>query len=211
MKSVLTLIVTLFLLPSFYPGNAFAQLEISLSADKDGIREFYLAIGEHYKAPEKEIVVVRERGISSDEIPVVFFIARKAKVDPETIINLRLKGKSWMNISLSFGLTAEVFYVESKKDYGPPYGKAYGHFKNKPRKEWNIIRLPDGDIVNFVNLKFISDYHGYSTDEIIKMRSAGEKFVKINGKVKKTKGHGKAGKHKVAVKHEKQKARGKKK
>lgn len=210
MKSVLTLIIAL-LLPSFYPGNAFAQLEIGLSADKDGIREFHLAIGEHYKAPEKEIVVIRERGISSDEIPVVFFIARRAKVTPETIINLRLGGKSWMNISLAFGLTAEAFYVESEKDYGPPYGKAYGHFKNKPRKEWNTIRLPDGDIVNFVNLRFISDHYGYSTDEIIKMRSAGEKFVKINGKVKKAKGHGKAGKNKVAVKSEKQKAKGKKK
>lgn len=210
MKNIMTLIIAL-LLPSLYTGNASAQLEIGLSADKDGIKEFYLAIGEHYKAPEKEIMVVRERGISSDEIPVVFFIARRAKVAPETIIDLRLKGKSWMNISLSFGLTAEVFYVESKKDYGPPYGKAYGHFKDKPRKEWNTIRLPDGDIVNFVNLKFISDHYGYSTDEIIKMRSSGEKFVRINGKVKKAKGHGKAEKNKIAVKSEKQKARGKRK
>ncbi len=192
-------------------GRASADLDISITADKDGIKEFYLAIGDHYKAPEKEIVVVREKGISDDEIPVVFFLASRAGVKPATIISLRLKGKSWMNISLAYGLSADVFYVATKKDPGPPYGKAYGHFKNKPKKQWNTIRFSDSDIVNLVNLKFISEHYGYSADEIIKMRSSGEKFYQINGKVKKAKGHGKAGKSKIAVKPEKKKGKGKKK
>jgi len=155
---------------------------------------------------------VKKRGMPDDDLPVVYFLARRAGVQPAVIIDLRLDGKSWMDISLHYGLTADVFYIDVKEDPGPPYGKAYGYFKNKPRKEWKNIRLSDSDIVNFVNLGFISSYYGYSPNEVIKMRSNGESFVKINGKVKQAKGQGKApASTKAAAKTEKQKAKGKNK
>jgi hypothetical protein len=97
-----------------------------------------------------------------------------------------------MEITTHLGLTAEVFYVPVQGDPGPPYGKAYGHFKNRKKADWGAIRLTDTDIVNFVNLKFISSHYGYSPDEVIKMRQSGKDFVSINTEVKSKKG--KAGK-----------------
>lgn len=173
-------------------GTTQAEVSVGLSVDKDGLKSFHLAIGEHYVTYDKEIEAVRKQNISDEELPLVFFFAKHTGVGKNEIIRLRLKGKSWMDICLQFGYTAELFYVPVKSNPGPPYGKAYGHFKNKNKKKWNEIRLSDAEIIDFVNLKFMSEYYGYSPDEIIKMRAKGKSFIVINGDVKKIKGKGKA-------------------
>jgi len=185
-------IVTVFILLSIFmlwpaANQCRADVNIGLSIGDGGIKGFYLAIGEHYKVAQKEIVVVKEKKLPDEELPVVFFLARRAEVAPDVIIKLRLGGKSWMGICAHFGMTAEIFYVPVKQVPGPPYGKAYGHFKNKKRNKWSTIRLTDTEIVNFVNLKFISEHYGYSADDVIKMREKGNSFVAINAEVKKNK------------------------
>ena len=49
--------------------------------------------------------------------------------------------------------------------------------------ESKILDL-DVDIVNLVNLKFMTKHYGYSPHKIIKMRANGEKFSKIGHKIK---------------------------
>ncbi|OGC93430.1 MAG: hypothetical protein A2W25_02320 [candidate division Zixibacteria bacterium RBG_16_53_22] len=169
--------------------SARSDVEFGLSADDGGLREFHLAVGDFYRVPEKEVVVVRERRIPDEELPVVFFLASRARVGPGVIVGLRLDGRSWMDIALYYGLGADIFYVDARAD-GPPYGRALGYYKNKPKKEWKYIRLADDDIVNLVNLSFISKHYGYSPNTVIKMRSQGKGFIAINSDAK----HGKIGK-----------------
>lgn len=183
--TVLLLIGLLFLLPPANQGRA--EVNAGISFDNDGIKGFYLAIGEHYQVPEKQIIAIREKSISDDEMPVVFYLARRAMVSPGTIIKMRLGGQSWMDITFHYGLTAEIFYVPVTVDPGPPYGKAYGYFKKNKRNQWGSIKLNDVDVVNLVNLKFISDYYNCPADDVIKMRQNGKKFVDINTEVKKNK------------------------
>ena len=75
----------------------------------------------------------------------------------------------------------------------------------------NRITLIVVDIVNFVNLKFVSEKYGHTPAEIVKMRAKGDNFVAIHKKVKANKGQKKRAKI-VAAKHaSKDKAKGKKK
>ncbi|MCP4581440.1 MAG: hypothetical protein GY839_07455 [candidate division Zixibacteria bacterium] len=175
-----------FWLVGIFAGNTHGDVNIGLKADEDGIREFHLAIGDFYKAPENEVIAVRKRGIDDDELPVVFFLAARSGISSKAIIDLRLGGKSWLDISLHYGFGPEIYYIDVP-DAGPPYGKALGHYKKKHKSEWHKIKLLDVDIVNLVNLKFLSKHHGYTPREIIKMRAAGESFHKINRRVKKSK------------------------
>ncbi len=175
----------------FMPAACHAGVDVGLSLDQDGLRSFYLAVGEHYRVPEKEVIVVRERNVSDEELPVVFYLTARTGVAPEAIIKMRLGGKSWMDISFHYGLSAEAFYVPVTGDPGPPYGNAYGHFKHRHRNEWGTIKLADVDIINLVNLRFISEHYGCSPDDVIKMRSKGNNFVGINAEVKKNKGQSK--------------------
>jgi len=163
------------------------DVSVGLSADNDGIKSFYLSIGEQYRVPEKEVIIVRERNIPDDELPVVFFIARQATIEPSVIVKLRLEGKSWIDITAHFGLSPAIYYVAFQKDPGPPYGKAWGYYKKHKKDEWKTIKLADADIVNFVNIKFMSERYGYSPDEVIKMRDKSQNFVVLNTKIKKVK------------------------
>lgn len=208
--TVFVILLSILLWPA--ADKCRADVDVGLSIGDDGIKSFYLAIGEHYKVPEKEIVIVREKKIPDEDLPVVFFLAQRADVSPDVIIKLRLGGKSWMEISAHFGLTAEIFYVPLKRSPGPPFGKAYGHFKKKKRNKWRTIYLSDADIVNFVNLRFISEHYGYSPDEVIKMREKGKSFIAINAEVKKNKGQAKKQSKQHASKEKtKNKGKGKKK
>jgi len=198
MHIVLILLTLFFLFPS---NNAEATVDVGISIGDEGVRGFYLAVGDYYRVPEREVIIVRERHIHDEEIPVVFFIARMAHVKPATIIDLRLGGKTWMNIIMHFRISPEIFYVPVREGVavGPPYGKAYGYYKKKPRKQWRTIVLGDDDVVNLVNLRFISEYYRYEPERVMKLREGDKNFIVINQEVEKDK---KAGKEKVKEKGE---------
>lgn len=191
MRTILITIFAAVMLLPLTPSIARADVSVGLNADENGIRDFHLAIGDFYRVPEKEVIVVRERNIPEDELPVVFFIAQRAHVRPEAIVDMRLKGDSWMDITLHFGLGPDIYYIPVKEVSGPPYGKAYGYYNNRPRKEWKAIRLDDDDIVNLVNLRFMSKHYRYAPEQVMRFRSNGEDFLKINADIK----HEKAGRN----------------
>jgi hypothetical protein len=171
------------------PGGAGAGIDLGVSIGDGGVKGFYLAMGDFYRVPARNVGVIAGRGIPDDELPVVFFLAARVGVAPGVIVDLRLGGTTWMHICLKYGFGADIFYMPVKA--GPPYGKAYGHYMGKPKSAWKKLKLRDADIVNLVNLKFISGHYGYSAGEVIKMREQGKSFVAIHDNVKKARGGGK--------------------
>lgn len=170
-------------------GPASAQNVSAGIAIADGeLRNFYLAIGDYYRVPEPRVVHARNHyHMRDEELPVLFYLASSARVDPDVIIDLRLRQKmSWLNITYHFGLTPEIYYVPVQR-VSPPYGKAYGHYK-KHGDDYKKVVLADADVVNLVNLRFISDYHRVAPETIMDMRGNGQQFVVINDHVRKGKG-----------------------
>lgn len=175
MIALLALFAALLITPRTQAG-----VDIGLSLDEDGIKSFHLAIGEHYGVKEKEVIVVRERKIPDEDLPVVFFLAKHAGVTHDVIVRLRLGGSSWMQIATSYSLGADLFYVDFDRDPGPPYGKAWGRYKKHKRSEWHKVRLVDADIINLVNLKFAVAHYGCSPYDVVKMRAKGNGFAKFH-------------------------------
>jgi hypothetical protein len=149
-----------------------------------GAPGFYLSVGNFFGYPEREVVVIHQRGISDNDLPVVFFISRYAHVAPEVIIKLRVTDRwSWSRICVYYRIPPSAFYIPVGK-YGPPYGHAYGHYRRYPhRKDWDRIRLTDAIIVDQVNLIFISKYYNYPPERVIRMREQGSSFGTIERKV----------------------------
>ena len=187
MKKTLISLFLFGLIVTFFPLSAKSGVDFGISFDENGVKDFHVAISKHYNVPEKEILVVQKKRIPDEELPVLFFLAKHLDVSNSVILKLRLSGKSWVDICHYYTLSPDIFFVELKKNPGPPYGKAYGHFKNKPRKNWREISLSNDDIINFVNLKFISDHYGYDPDFVAEMRGKGRGFVEINQTVKQKK------------------------
>jgi len=160
-------------------GRADAQTAVSVNAR---IGDFHVAVSNYYHVPEREVVVIRERRISEEELPVVLFIAQRASVSPARIVDMRLSGRSWWDISVRYGIGPEVYYVPVTVAPGPPYGHAYGHYK-KSRKHWNTIVLSDDDVVKLVYLRFASEYYRVPAERVIERRGRQGDVVLIHAEM----------------------------
>ncbi len=70
-----TLISALVVL--FIPVLTYAGYDFNLSVSEEG-GGFSFSVSNYYRVPEKE-VIIREKGIDDDELPVVFFHSKKGK------------------------------------------------------------------------------------------------------------------------------------
>jgi hypothetical protein len=187
-NAVIQFIGALFLMSA---TTAFAQnVSAGISIADGNLNSFFLAIGDYYRVPQSRVVYVRDHyRIRDEELPVIFFLATRAHVAPSVIIDLRTRRRmSWLDVTFHYGLTPEIYYIPVTR-VGPPYGNAYGHFK-KHKKDYRKVVLADGDIVNLVNLRFMSEYHGIAPEVVMERRGRGEKFVAMNNEFRKEKSSG---------------------
>ena len=157
-----------------------ADISAGLSISDGHLKSFHLAISDYFKLPEREVIAVRERKIPDEELAVIFYLSQRAGVTPQAVIELRKAGKSYLEITLLFQLSPAIYYVPIKKDPGPPFGKAYGHFKKRSKSEWKKVELDDDDIVNLVNLRFISNHCHASPDDVISLRAKSKSYVLLH-------------------------------
>jgi hypothetical protein len=164
------------------PGEARAQTAVNVSAR---VGDFHVAVANYYHVPEREVVVIRERRISDDELPIVLFMAREARVSPSRVVALRESGRSWWSISVHLGLRPEAYYVPLSVTPGPPYGKAYGHFK-KPRHKWNTIVMSDSDVMHLVHLRFLSEHYHIAPERVVDVRSRHRNVMAVHADIHET-------------------------
>ncbi|HZF70849.1 hypothetical protein [Sulfuricurvum sp.] len=156
-----------------YTSLSATNFDVGISGSDRGINGFSLSIGDYYRVPPQEIVVI-ERSIPRDEMSVVYYLARESHRDARYISDLRLRGFSWWNITLRLGLDPyRIYVINSHRHFGPPYGEAYGYHNNRHH-------LRDAEIVDLVNVRFLSDYHHISPDEVIERRRKGERYMNID-------------------------------
>ncbi|HPA85550.1 MAG TPA: hypothetical protein PLJ30_12140, partial [Deltaproteobacteria bacterium] len=105
------------ILASISPSFAETRWNVGISGGNDGIEGFHLSVGEYYRVPHREVVVIHKRGICDEGLPVVFFIAQRAHVHPDAVVGLRLRGMSWFDITLHYGLCPDIYYVPVRHVY----------------------------------------------------------------------------------------------
>ena len=192
MRKLLLALLTVVLFVFVLQSAATAQINININFGTPTYNDYYNDMSRYYHVPPGQLKKYRNRGFPGEQLPVALYMASRARVSPSVIVDLRLGGMNWMEISMRYGIPPSAYYVPVGRTPGPPYGHAYGYYNKHPRKKWKwrYMRFSDNDFVNLVNLRFISDNHGYSPAQVIKMRSDGKDFVKINSHAKKNKSSG---------------------
>ena len=183
------------LMIAVFVGTAPAtDVQMGAAIGDGGLRSFYLGIGDYYHVPEREIYVMHDEGVPDDDLPVVYFLAERARVAPGAIVDLRLRGWSWDRITFHYGLGPEIYYVPVPVTaVGPPYGHAYGYYRRVPRARWRTIHLSDDDVVNLVNLRFVSEYRHVPPERVIALRGGGHHFTEVYSRPDLRPGHGEGG------------------
>jgi hypothetical protein len=196
MKDILVFLMGMFLCQ--VPAVAQVRdMDLGISVADGRLRSFYFAMGDYYRVPPRQVVEFRERHRCPEEdLPVVYFLAARAHVSPEVIFNLRIGKMSWIDIAFRYGLTPDIFFVPlAVERIGPPYGNAYGYYrKYGPARDWKRIVLTDREVVDLVNLRFMSEHYRMSPESVIAMRGRESRFVVINDEIMKEKGRGKPSK-----------------
>lgn len=187
MKRVVLFVLILGVL---FEGHVGAQvMEFGIKATPDGISEIGFVYSEYYRVQPAVVVDLERKRLSEDDMSVLLFISGRARVAPEVILRWRLAGDSWWMITERLRLDPmEIYYVPVSEHVqpGPPFGKAYGHFKAKRHSKLSDaflkerrIAFDDDDIRNLVQLRLVSEYYGYPPEEIIKRRERGERFSRM--------------------------------
>jgi hypothetical protein len=156
------------------PGSR-ADVSVGVNIGPNGANSFYMDISNYYRVPETQIMAIHERNLPDEEMPVCLFLAQRAHVEPSVVVEQRLSGRPWMDIALGLHLDAGVFYVPVGVPLGPPFGSIYARFKG-PKSHWRRLRLEDDEIVNLVNLRFMTGHYGYRPSEVVKFRGEGHRF-----------------------------------
>jgi hypothetical protein len=180
MKKIVALLVAMAMTAIFLPAVANAEFKVGVSVGSEGVNNFYAALGDYNNVEQKDVLEVRHQGISDEELPVVFFMASKANVPSREIVRLRAKHWGWAKIAAKYRIDAAAFYVPVNGEVtGHIYGGMYKNY-GAPQNKWKKIKLSDADIVNSVNLRFVSEKYGYAPEEVIRMRENGRDFVSIH-------------------------------
>jgi hypothetical protein len=137
-------------------------------------------ISDYYQVDPDQVWGFEEQGIPVEELPVVFYVARRAQCAPGLVADMRLQGMSWADICMHFGLGPGIFYWNDvfAVDLGGPYDGVYWGFHRHRRDywRWDVLALSDGDIINCVNLRFSTAYWHRTPYEVAQWRIGGHHY-----------------------------------
>lgn len=143
------------------------------------------AICKYFGVKQAEVDAVRAQGLSDEDIPVAFHIAKYAKDSSKNVARTRLQGLPWIKVAQGRGLTSKVFNVPVAGNIDSfTYGPIIEKFRSVPQDKWNSVFLADDEVVNMVNLNLALNRYNYDVFKTMAMRDEGKGFVQLFHEVK---------------------------
>ncbi len=121
---------------------------------------------EYFDCSEDEIGYCESlRGYDDADVFVMLYIARCRRVPVRTVVlEYDRCGRSLWTVSLRFGMTGDEYFlaeVPARASCPPPYGKAYGHWRNRERG----YVLSNEECHALVHLRIGVHFYGYSAED----------------------------------------------
>jgi hypothetical protein len=156
---------------AFLPASAATSFEFLFSSGSvrnDSQYFGHLAVNDYgYSRRTIEPLLPRIRYVEAD-LPTILFLAHESGRSPRYIVDLRSRGMGWMDISRRCGVSVDVLFSGFDRDPGPPYGRAWGHWRNRAG-----FRLSDREFQDLVQVQLGSRWTGYRPYQVIQYRRQG--------------------------------------
>lgn len=160
----------------FCAASAAAETSIAVRAGS-GDFEFGFLYSDRDRLEAKE----HGDDISEADFLVALRLGEKSQVELGVILDWRRDGASWQVVTERCKLEDDVYYVELPDDAGPPYGRAWGHWK---KRDGAKLALNDDEIRALVELRALADFSGQSPSEVLRQKKQGASASAIAGKGK---------------------------
>lgn len=155
----------------------------------DDARIFLNVTNDHFAPPQREATaIVRRCRHPEDDYPVVLFLSHASGVPPGKVLDLRLQGLSWADVMFRLRVGPNILFARLDRDPGPPYGKAWGHYKK--HKKGGRIALSDGDIIGLAKLQIAARHYGVDPRIIVSERGKGVSIEQFTAAKHRGKGKG---------------------
>ena len=138
---------------------------------------YFRAVADYFRVPPEEVAILGEWNVSTEEVPVVLFVAGRAGVPPDVVVAIRQDGSSWSEVARRYRLGAGAFYLLLDGGGKGSLSRAYGMFDRVPEPEWPAIRLQDREIVSLVNLRVISQNLALPPTQVLAARDRAGSYV----------------------------------
>ncbi len=112
------------------------------------------------------------------DYPVLAFIASSSRVSMGTVWRFRRAGHSWFETMLHFGVQPDYLFIELPTPPGPPYGKAYGHWR-KDHYGVSPKNVTDADVQYWVGLRTAARYYGAGASMVAEWNKAGKRPAEL--------------------------------
>jgi hypothetical protein len=122
----------LWILALLIPVAALSQTRVHANISF-GDNRFYLELSDQYRVPFDDVRYIREAGLPDDDISDILYIYTHSHYALNHIVNLRMRGATWLQLYTWCGIPQDVYYSYR---HGPPYGNAYGYYKNHRYSEY---------------------------------------------------------------------------
>lgn len=178
--------LTLLLPGRALAGDAFYDLTLDLKISDDA-RFFLNLTNQHFLAPSQgAVTVVKRCPRPADDFPVVMLLAAASRRPADDVLAMRLRGLAWSDVLFELHVSPQVLFVGMDRDPGPPYGQAWGHWKDhKGQPKKGRFALPDAQVVELAKLQIASSYYRVSPYTIVGERRRGmsvERYTVIKGR-----------------------------
>jgi hypothetical protein len=169
--ATLCVLSAVLLVPS---ARAGLDVDFGATVRLDDDADLYFAVSSRYFDRDRDTIERWGRRYEDpDDLAVALFISRHAGVSLKVVFDLRRGGRTWWDVGIRVGVPTDVWFVPIRRDPGPPYGKAYGHWKNHKHDRRQTFVLFDSDIRNLIAVKMMHDYYGVSVELAMDWRSSG--------------------------------------
>lgn len=158
------------------PGKSAAEAVLSRREREN----FYRAVRNYYRADREEFRRIVESVTSPEELAAIFHLARHAGLETPEVLRLRQQGIGWAALARLLHLGRESFYVPLGRPTAVTPGAPFGNFREEARLAWSSTDFTDLDILNLVNLKFVSEYYRCQPEHVIALRATGWSFAAIH-------------------------------
>jgi hypothetical protein len=151
-------------------GDVFFDATLRLPLGDDA-RMFLSVTRTQYAQPETQAAALVQRcRRPQEDYPTVMFLAAASR-SPEAVLDLRLQGLPWSEVMTRLRIAPEPLFAGLDRDPGPPYGNAWGHWKNHRSK--GHPALSDEQIVDLAKLQIASRACGTDPYAVIEGRHRG--------------------------------------
>ncbi len=175
MRAGLRALVAAGLLAAALPAAARTGADAALpEAAAAGEEPLFVAIAARYFDRDAAAVArLAARWSDPDDLAVGLFVAARSARAPERVFALRERAGSWWEVGVACGLPADDWFVPVTRDPGPPYGKAYGHWRKLRDGGAPFPGLADPQARDLVAVRLLHEYFGVAPETAMSWRAGG--------------------------------------